>query len=303
MNPPGAPERIQSTPVALAYIAAFATALGYGYGAVLQDRAAKQIPVTSPDQGATVLKVAMSRSYVAGMALGVVGWLCSLQALRSLPLFAVQAITASSIGVIVLITWATTHHRPSHAQGWLLSLLALGLVGLAFSAAPGDTQRVSRTFVVLVWISVVAVGILAVWASRRHGPRSSAILGAVSGLADGGMALCVRAVHNRQHTFIHLITRPLVIAIAPFAIIGIAAFAAALQRGSASVALACQQAVATLAPSLIGLAVLGDRSRHGFAVLTYTCFAITVVTAIALTLVHPAIVEATELSPLPAPAL
>ncbi len=285
--------------MALAYIAAFATALGYGYGAVLQDRAAKQVPVTAADQGSSLLKVTTSRSYIAGMALGVVAWFCSLQALRSLPLFAVQAIAASSIGVIVLITWATTHHRPSRVQGWMLSGLALALVGLAFSAAPGDTERVSRTFVLLVWINVVAVAALGVWAAKRHGPRSSAFLGAVSGLADGGMALCVRAVHNRHHSFVHLITRPLVIAIVPFAVIGIASFAAALQRGSASVALACQQAVATLAPSLIGLAVLGDKSRHGFAVLTYTCFAITVVTAIALTLVHPA--GAVESQPVPMP--
>jgi drug/metabolite transporter (DMT)-like permease len=273
--------------VALAYIAAFATALGYGTGAVLQDRAAKRVPLSVGNEASGVLKVTTSRIYVLGMMLGVVAFFCSLVALRSLPLFAVQAISASSIGVAVLITWATTHHRPTHLQGWLLTILAIALVGLAYTAAPGDTQRVSRIFVVLVWISVVAVTLLALWASLRHTPRSSAVLGVISGLADGGMVLCVRAVHNRSHSLIHLLTKPLVIAIVPFAVVGVAAFAAALQRGSASIALACQQAVATLAPSLIGLAILGDKSRRGFSVLTYSCFAVTVIAAIALTLVHP----------------
>jgi len=65
---------------------------------------------------------------------------------------------------------------------------------------------------------------------------------------------------------------------------GIVAFAAALQRGSAATALACQQSVATVVPPAIGLLVLGDQARAGFGPVTAVGFVITVGSVIALTL-------------------
>ena len=81
------------------------------------------------------------------------------------------------------------------------------------------------------------------------------------------------------------------IALIPFTIIGIVAFAASLQRGAVSVALACQQAVITVVPSVIGLLVLGDKARRGFAVLTYAGFGVTVSVVLALTFVTSAAIR------------
>jgi hypothetical protein len=276
----------------IAYLAAFATALFYGVSAVLEDRSAKLTPVTGKSGKRAALRATLRPMYLVGMVLSVVAWAFSLIALRRLPLFAVQAIAASSIGVVVLLTWAATRHRPTRRQGLLLVALACGLVALAVSAAPSKPKPVGWGFKVAVWVGLVLVVYAAVRATRVAGARGSAVLGAVSGLADGGMALCARAIHH--HSFGGLATDPLAIALIPFTVIGVVAFAASLQRGSASIALACQQATLTVVPSAIGLAILGDRARHGFAPLTVAGFVITVAAVLLLTQVTPAELLASE---------
>ena len=256
--------------MSLAYFAAFATALCYGISAVLEDRAAKLAPVTGKSGKRAAVRVTLSIGYMVGMALSVVAWAFSLIALHRLPLFAVQAISGGSIGVVVLITWAVTHRKPSRRDVILLFVLAVALIAVAASASPSDPKPVSWVFTLCIWLGVIAVACAAVGATNVSGARGSALLGAVSGLSDGGMALCARALHH--DTVTGFITDPLAIALIPFTIIGIVAFAASLQRGAVAIALACQQAAITVIPSVIGLIVLGDKARHGFAVVTYAGF-------------------------------
>ncbi len=268
----------------IAYLAALATALFYGVSAVIEDAAAKRVPVSGASGKRAAIKATLSPVYVGGMLLSVVAWGSSLVALHSLPLFAVQSISASSIGVVVLITWARTGHAPSRFEGMLLIFMAFGLIALAVSAADGHALRTGMAFRVAIWIGVVAVAVLAVWASRFTGNRGSAILGVVSGLSDSGLALCARAIHLHSHHPARLLTNPLLLALVPFAVIGVVTFAGALQRGAASVALACQQAVVTVVPSAIGMLVLGDRARDDFVGLTIVGFIITVASLVVLTL-------------------
>jgi hypothetical protein len=267
--------------VSLAYFAAFATALCYGISAVLEDRAAKLTPITGKSGKRAAFQATVSIGYIVGMALSVVAWAFSLIALHRLPLFAVQAMAGSSIGVVVLITWGITHRKPPRREVILLCVLAVALTALAASAAPSDPKPVSWVFKLFIWIGVIGVGCAAVASTRVSGARGSALLGAVSGLSDGGMALCARALHH--NTVVGFVTDPLAIALIPFTLIGIVAFAASLQRGAVATALACQQAALTVIPSVIGLLVLGDRARHGFAAVTYAGFAITVFAVLALT--------------------
>ncbi|MCU1394095.1 MAG: putative integral rane protein [Ilumatobacteraceae bacterium] len=272
--------------VKFAYLAAFATALLYGVSAVLEDRAAKAVPITGVSGKRAAVKTTLSPVYVVGMILSILAWFASLIALRRLPLFAVQAIAAGSIGVVVLITWALTNRPPHRRDAVLLVALALGLVALAVSAAPGRPHHTTVWFRIGIVIGVVVVAIAAWFAAKSTGRRGSAALGAVSGLADGGMALCARALHLHAHHRFHIFIDPVAWSILLFAIIGVITFAGSLQRGPASVALACQQAVLTIVPSAIGLAVLGDRAKHGYIPLTIVGFIVTVAAVLLLTL-HP----------------
>jgi hypothetical protein len=95
----------------------------------------------------------------------------------------------------------------------------------------------------------------------------------------------------------------LAIALIPFTVIGIVTFAASLQRGAVAVALACQQAVVTVVPSVIGLLVLGDKARAGLGLVTYAGFGATVFVVVALTFATsaaiPPLVAPGALPPLP----
>ena len=158
----------------VAYVAAFATALFYGVSAVLEDRAAKRTPVTGKSAKRAAVRATVSLEYIIGMAFSVVAWALSLIALHRLPLVAVQAIASSSIGVVVLITWALTRHKPSRREAVLLCVLAFALTAVAASAAPGDPKPVSWVFKLIIWIGVLAVACAAVGATRVPGARGSA---------------------------------------------------------------------------------------------------------------------------------
>ena len=268
----------------VAYLAAFATALFYAVSAVLEDDAAKRVPISGSSGKRAAIKATLSPVYIAGMLLSVLAWSASLLALRNLPLFAVQSVAASSIGLVVLITWWRTKVTPSRFEGIWLSGMGVGLVAIAVSAAPGHALRTGNVFRVSMWVLVVVVAWGASRASHLRGNRGSAVLGLMSGLSDSGLALCARAFHYHHHHPARLLVDPLALALVPFAAIGMVAFAGALQRGSASLALACQQGVVTIVPSIVGLLVLGDKARDVLIGLTIAGCVLTVVSLVLLTL-------------------
>lgn len=264
----------------VAYLAAFGSALCFGVAAVLQDRAAKR------ETSGSLAKVTTSPSYLLGLGLDLVGWLLSLVALQDLPLFAVQAIAASSIGVTVVLVSVLTRRRPPGRQVLVLVALGAGLVALALSAAPDEPRKVSGAFDIGMWIGVAVVAALGFVLSRSRGNRGAAIVGALSGLGYGGTALCGRAL-EADGSFVEVLKDPLLYALLAFGALGITLFARALQLGAVTVATACQFAVETVVPAAVGLIFLGDRARDGFVVLAYVGFVVTVVAVVALTFLSP----------------
>ena len=157
----------------LAWIAAFATALCFGVSAILEDRAAKQTPTDDLSTTKSVLAVTTRLPYLLGMGLSLFGWMLSLLALQRLPLFAVQAVGASSIGVVVVLHWALTREPVPRRQAILLITLGAGLIALAASAKPGGPKPVSGWFDVAIWIGIVCIGLIGALAMRTQGDRGS----------------------------------------------------------------------------------------------------------------------------------
>ena len=272
----------------LAYLAALGSALCYGLGSVLQSIGAKRVEAGDRLDPRLLARVASQGPYLVGLGLDAVGWGLSLLALVRLPLFAVQAVVAASMGFVVLFAALIEKIRPTVRQVWILVALGVGLLGLAATAAPDKARAVSGAFTLAVWIGVLIVGIAGVVAPRWLGPhRASATLGALAGLAFGGTALCARAVET-DTSLLAAVSDPLSWALVAYGIMGLSFYAAALQRGSVTVATACLYAAETLAPSLVGLVVLGDHARSGLAPLAAVSFAVTLAAAVALTLVSPA---------------
>ncbi len=272
----------------LAYLAAFGCAVSYGVGSVLQDMGAKSQKATDSLDAKGLMKVATQLPYMIGLGLDGFGFVLSLVALQFLPLFAVQAISAGSIGVTVLLAAVVLKSLPSRNQVGCLVLLGVGLLLLALTAAPDDPRKVSGAFTVGMWISVGVVGAMGVLAPRiARGDRGAALLGAISGLGYGGTAICARAI-EADGSLWKALTEPLTYALILFGALGVVLFTSALQRGSVTVATACQYAAEVIVPSIIGLIWLGDRARNGQSVLAAAGFVLTLVAAVVLALVSPA---------------
>lgn len=303
----------------LAYLAAFGCALCYGIGSLLQDLAAKRVAAEAASQpstdgsgfppgddaGATVVdarsmvRVTTRLPYLFGIGLDGLGWGLSLLALMRIPLFAVEAIAAGSIGVVVVGARVTDGVRPNRRQWLMLTGLTAGLVSLAVTAQPANATRVSTAFDVAMWVGVGVTGLVA-WRVmlRLTGDAAAGVLGALSGVAFGGTAICARAL-EADHGVMTVLTDPLAWAVLAYGPLGLVLFAGALQRGTVTVALSSQFATQTVVPALVGLLVLGDRSRPGQAPLAVAGFVVTTLAAVGLAWVTPARTasEATETSP------
>jgi drug/metabolite transporter (DMT)-like permease len=264
--------------VELAYLAALGCALCYGVGSILEDVGAKR---------ATGVAGAMSQPvYLAGLALDAVGWMLSLLALQRLPLFAVQAAVASSVAVTVLLAAWVLHNEIVSRQVIALVVLGAGLVLLAVSAAPDSPAPIAGWVELLIVAGVGAVA-LGGWAARSlKGERAAGTLGAISGLAFGGTAICARAL-EADHGLVELLRDPLLIGLAAYGALGLVFFASSLEKGSVTVATASQFSAETVVPALVGLVLLGDHARHGLAGAAAAGFLLTVGGAVGLTLVSP----------------
>jgi hypothetical protein len=142
----------------VACMAAFGCALCYGAGSVLQSVGARRVATIDGLNPTLVVRFAGQVPYVAGLLLDLVGWLLSLVAVRLLPLFAVQAILAGSVGVTALLAAIFLGSRPSGTQIVGLAALGVGVTLLAATAEPGPPHRVSTA---VSWAAVVGVPVLA----------------------------------------------------------------------------------------------------------------------------------------------
>jgi len=115
-----------------------------------------------------------------------------------------------------------------------------------------------------------------------HGTGAAAsVLAVAAGLGFTVVAVASRTLVVPPHWW-RLFTSPTVLAIVLGGALGMAFFALALQRGTATTVAAISFATETVLPSAIGLLLLGDSPRAGFGAIAIAGFVATVAAAIAL---------------------
>jgi hypothetical protein len=124
------------------------------------------------------------------------------------------------------------------------------------------------------------VGAVAAALARR--PGNGVTLGALGGVAFGGVGVAARAVRV-PHPLWHGAYDPLVLAIVAYGVLGMLLYATALQRAAVTTATAALFAAETVVPALVGLAALGDHARHGLAPVAAAGFVVTVGASLLLT--------------------
>jgi drug/metabolite transporter (DMT)-like permease len=267
--------------VVLGLTFAIGAAVCYGVATILQAAAVGDAETVEGLGVASLARSVSGTRYVAGLALDLVGFVAAVAALRTLPLFVVQAAVASSVGVTALGARVVFGTRLSARERTALISLVVGLVLLGMAGRPEHATRLHEPgpMILLAAAAIIAIGSAAV--ARARGPRVGVVLAAGAGAAFGGVGIASRALVVPHH-YVHLLRDPIAYAVVAHGAIAILLFAAALQRNHVTKVAAVTFAVETVVPAAIGLAFLGDHARRGFIGVAAIGFVVTVVASIAL---------------------
>jgi drug/metabolite transporter (DMT)-like permease len=202
--------------------------------------------------------------YLGGVAVDGLGWVCTVIALRHLPVFAVQAVLGGTIAVTALAARLLHRSALRRVDRVAVGACLVGLVLVAASAGADQPSDASVTaYVVLVAAgTALAVATVALWHSTRAWP-----LAVVAGLGFGGTSLAVRAVHLAPGAgvdLVGLLTQPAPYLVAAFWTIGLCSYSRALGLGTVSRVTAVFMVTEVIFPGFVGIAVLGDAVRTGW---------------------------------------
>ncbi|SOR79582.1 EamA-like transporter family protein [Streptomyces chartreusis NRRL 3882] len=227
--------------------------------------------------------------YLAGLGMDGLGFLLQIVALRSVPIYAVGAALAASLAVTAVVAARLLGVRLSRMEWAAVGVVCAGLALLgSASGAEGDEGGP----VWLKWAMLAAAGGVLLLGSvgGRLPERGRALaLGLGAGLGFGVVEVAVRLIDGLAPGA--LATNPAVYALL---LGGGAAFlllTSALQRGSVTTATAGLVLGETVAPALIGVVWLGDRTRPGLGWLAVFGFAVAVAGALVLSRFGQAPVE------------
>ena len=265
----------------VALVCALTATVSYGAGTVLQAAGARRADRAAHLDVMLLARLARQSQYVGGLALDAVGFVASLVALHTLPLFVVQAAIAGSLGVTALIAALVFGVRLRASEHVAIGAL---LVGLALLCASAENEPVARLSRLGGWSLlggvVVVVGAGAI-AARHHDRHAAIALAVCAGLGFAGTGIAARALVVPDPVW-HLVTEPVAIALVAYGACGILMFASALQRGAVTATTAVMLGVETIIPAVVGLTALGDRTRPHFALVAALGFALTVGAALML---------------------
>src|SRR3954451_6175052 len=108
----------------LGLLGAFGCAVAYGIATVVQAVATRRVETVEGFDPRLLIRLSHSVPFVASLALDALGFAASVLALRTLPLFLVQAAVASSVGVTALVAARWLDVRLGRRE--VASLWALG---------------------------------------------------------------------------------------------------------------------------------------------------------------------------------
>ena len=262
----------------LSWIAALVSCVGYGVASVLQSVGARRVATATGVTGLAAILIQVP--YLIGLGLDGVAFVANVVALRELPLFLVQTVLSASIGVTAVL--AVVRGARFGWKDWTsLAVLAAGLVCLGFSAASEAATSLSLLTDGVILGSAVVPALALLIGLRLPERPSGLTLAAAAGLGFTGVAVASRGLSVDAIGF-GLLAEPLLWAIVVHGALAMAAFALALQRGAVTIINAITFVIEMIVPSIIGLWLLGDHVRDGYAPLAIVGFLLAVVGTVSL---------------------
>jgi len=265
----------------LAFAFALTATASYGVGTVLQAAGARRVHSAERLDPMLLARLARQSMYIGGLALDAVGFVASLLALRTLPLFVVQAAIAGSLGVTAAVSSFVFGFKLRPPDRIAIVLLLTGLALLCASAQREPVAHLTRPGAWSLLAGVFVVVGIGVIAARQQDRYAAIALAVGAGLGFAGTGIAARALVIPSPAW-HLAGEPVAIALVAYGACGILMFASALQRGAVTATSAVMLGVETIVPAVVGLTVLGDRTRPHFAIVAAIGFVLTVGAALTL---------------------
>lgn len=227
-----------------------------------------------------MLRLVRRWRYLAGVGLDVVGLVAQIGALRSLPLFLVQATQSAAIPVTAVIAtfWFGTRLRRAEWAAVLVVCVGLSLLGL--SAQSEGAGHAPMSFHIGLLVVAALLVLLGVAAGRLPNSARSALLGLISGFGFGAVGIAIRVLPSLDVPT--LLRDPATYTVAVAGILAGWFYAAALQRGGVVAATAMMLIGETVPPALIGVFLLGDHTRPGWGPVAIAGFVVALAGALAL---------------------
>jgi len=265
----------------VAWVAVVLSAVCAGTATILQAAAARKVPTARHLDAGLLLRLASSWSYLLAVALLLVGLVLAIIALRTLPLFLVQAVRASNLGVTALLSVLVLQQRLRWSELAAVAAVGLGLVVLAFSAGPQQPAEVGPGVRFGMVGAVVVVGLVTVAAARQPpGVTSGLSLGLLSGLCFAVLALGGRVILDFHP--LALIADPAAWAMGLAGLLGLLISATAMQRASVVTVTAATVSTEAVVGALLGVVICGDRPLAGAEAYAVVGFALALAGAVGL---------------------
>ena len=261
-------------------LAAALTAAGlYGVAAVLQAAGAREVDRVSGLDPRLLLRILRRPTAVVALGLMLLGFLLHLLSVRLVPLFLAQAGIAVSLVVTALLAVVRFGERLSRTEWVAVTSVFAGLVLLASSAGDVGTGGAGRLPAVL-FAGIALIALLGWVASRRRGPLSTAALGLLAGFGYAVVGVSARLLPDFSP--VHLLRSPATYSLAVGGALAFLLYSLALQRGAVTLATTPMIVTQTVTPAVVGVWLLGDGVRPGWAAVAAVGFVVTVVAASAL---------------------
>jgi drug/metabolite transporter (DMT)-like permease len=249
--------------VLVGLLAALTAAVVFGVSSILQAIGSRQVPSSSGFRVQTAGLLLRQPAFVAALLLNLLGFVLHLVAVRALPLFLAQAGVAISLAVTALLAVRLFHDQLSSMEWAAVAAVCGGLALLTAAAGEAGEDRASgATSVWLLGVTAVLVagGLVA---ARGGGPVSAAALSVLAGLGFANTAVAARLLPELSVS--SLVGTPVTYALPLSGALAFLLYSLALQRSSVTVATAPMIVLQTALPAFVGVLLLGDVVRSGWA--------------------------------------
>jgi drug/metabolite transporter (DMT)-like permease len=268
--------------VSFSLLSALGSSVCFGFATVLQAATAQadrqRAETLDPRM---LLRLAGQWRFLLGLSIDGLGYILMVVALRALPVFVVQAAVAASLVVTAI---AATHFIGAALSGreWAaVAMVCAGLAMLGVSSGAEGTGHAGRAFRAGLIAAVVLLGAAGALAAARLPDRWAApVLGLVSGFSFGAVALASRVLVGFRPG--ELLRDPAAYVIGVAGALAFLCLTTAMQRGSVTIVTALMVVGETVLPAVIGVTLLGDRTRAGYGPVAVLGFLAAVGAALAL---------------------